>query len=264
MTRPGMPRCLARLAWLVAGLQFATTASASAEPSLRFDASTARQTRAWQRVARERLFEIMMGGSKPAAMPLAPRVLREEVTPDGLRLQEITFQSLPDRRVHAWIAVPQPTAGKVGAVLSLHGHGGTGEQVVRGEGLYWYGRALAGMGYVVISPDIGSHELQHTNWSLMGERAWDALRCLDYLETRPEVDRGRMAVAGLSLGGETTMYVAALDERVKAVCSSGWLTTISNMKRGHCPCWNFPGLEEHFDFADIFCLVAPRARGGDR
>jgi hypothetical protein len=30
------------------------------------------------------------------------------------------------------------------------------------------------------------------------------------------------------------------------------------MKRGHCPCWNFSGLEEHFDFADIFACVAPR------
>ena len=71
------------------------------------------------------------------------------------------------------------------------------------------------MGYVVIAPDVGQHELQHTNWSLMGERTWDALRCLDYLVTLPEVDADRLAVAGLSLGGETTMYVAALDERIK-------------------------------------------------
>lgn len=56
--------------------------------------------------------------------------------------------------------------GKVGAVLALHGHGGTGSQIMRGEGLYWYGRDLAEMGYVVISPDIGQHDLQHTNWKL--------------------------------------------------------------------------------------------------
>jgi hypothetical protein len=30
------------------------------------------------------------------------------------------------------------------------------------------------------------------------------------------------------------------------------------MKQGHCPCWNFPGLEQHFDFADIFSCIAPR------
>ena len=73
-----------------------------------------------------------------------------------------------------------------------------------------------------------------------------------------EVDPGRLAVAGLSLGGETTMYVAALDERLRLACSSGWLTTVANMKNGHCPCFNFPGLEATFDFADIFSCVAPR------
>ena len=92
----------------------------------------------------------------------------------------------------------------------------------------------------------------------MGERTWDALRCLDYVVTLPEVDPTRLAVAGLSLGGETTMYVAALDERLKLACSSGWLTTIANMKNGHCVCYNFPGLEENFEFSDIFACVAPR------
>ena len=86
--------------------------------------------------------------------------------------------------------------------------------MVRGQSLYWYGRALAASGLIVIAPDIGQHELQHPNWSLMGERTWDAWRCVDYLATRPEVDTNRLAVAGLSLGGETTMYVAALDERL--------------------------------------------------
>ncbi len=92
----------------------------------------------------------------------------------------------------------------------------------------------------------------------MGERVWDALRCVDYLVTVPEVDPARLAVAGLSLGGETTMYVGALDERLKLVCSSGWLTTFANMQNGHCPCFDVPGLAEHFDFADIFSCIAPR------
>jgi acetyl esterase/lipase len=173
-------------------------------------------------------------------------------------VEELSLRTLPDRRVHAWLARPQRLEGKAGGVLALHGHGGTGEQVVRGQSLYWYGRALAASGLVVIAPDIGQHELQQTDWSLMGERTWDAWRCVDYLVTRPEVDTNRLAVAGLSLGGETTMYVAALDERLRLACSSGWLTTVENMKHGHCPCWNFPGLEAHFDFSDIFACVAPR------
>ncbi len=200
-----------------------------------------------------------MGGSRPERVPLDARVLRRVESPtNNYVLEELTLQSLPDRRAHAWLARPAQPKGKVGAVLGLHGHVGTGEQVVRGTGLYWYGRALIERGYVVIAPDIGQHELQHTNWTLMGERIWDALRCLDYVATLPEVDPSRLAVAGLSLGGETTMYVAALDERLKAACSSGWLTTVANMKNGHCPCFNFPGLEENFEFSDIFACVAPR------
>jgi dienelactone hydrolase len=200
----------------------------------------------------------MMGGAEPARCPLDPKVVRRVEMPEGYVLEEITLQTLPDRRAHVWVGRPSKPSGKVGAVLALNGHGGTGDEVVRGRGLYWYGRAFLEMGYVVIAPDVGSHELQHPGWSLMGERTWDALRCLDHVVTLPEVDPERLAVAGLSLGGETTMYVAALDTRVKAACCSGWLTTVANMKNGHCPCFNFPGLEETFDFSDIDACIAPR------
>lgn len=251
--RPRLP--LAILALLLSGPLLA------AEPSrsLRFQAKTPEEARAWQAAARGKLFSLMMGGGEPERGPLDREVKQRVESPaDGYAIEEITLRTLPDRRVRAWVARPLRPAGKVGAVLALNGHGGDGEQVIRGTSLYWYGRALAEMGYVVIAPDIGQHELQHENWSLMGERTWDALRCLDYVATLPEVDPEKLAVAGLSLGGETTMYVAALDERIKLACSSGWLTTVANMKNGHCECFDFPGLEENFDFADIFACVAPR------
>lgn len=247
--------------WLGLGMLVGLPAAEAASVrSMAFQAASPAEATRWQRECRHKLFELLMGGAKPPRVALRPQRLRRlEVPAGGYVLEELSLQSLPDRRVHAWLAAPKNPRGKVGAVLALHGHGGGGEEVVRGQSLYWYGRALAEMGYVVIAPDIGQHELQHPNWTLMGERVWDALRCLDYVETRPEVDRRRLAVAGLSLGGETAMYVAALDERVRVACSSGWLTTVANMKNGHCPCFDFPGLEEHFEFADIFAAVAPRA-----
>jgi hypothetical protein len=248
-------RLLVAIIWLLT----ITGATAETAPTLHFQAKSAEQAQAWQRAVREKLFSLMMGGAQPQRVPLDAKVLRTiELPADRCVLEELTLQTLPDRRAHVWLARPLQPKGKIGAVLAINGHGGNGEEVVRGLSLYWYGRALIEMGYVVIAPDVGQHELQHTNWSLMGERTWDALRCLDYAVTLPEVDRNRLAVAGLSLGGETTMYVAALDERVKAACSSGWLTTVANMKNGHCPCFNFPGLEENFDFSDIFSCVAPR------
>jgi len=234
-------------------------AQADTPRAMRFEAQTPAEGRAWQNSVRARLFALMMGGAEPARAPVEVKVLRTIEQPASrCVLEEITLQTLPDRRAHVWVARPMRPKGKVGAVLALHGHGGNGEQIVNGTGLYWYGRALIDRAHVVIAPDIGQHELQHTNWTLMGERVWDALRCLDYVVTLPEVDPSRLAVAGLSLGGETTMYVAALDERVKLACSSGWLTTVANMNNGHCPCYNFPGLEENFEFSDIFACVAPR------
>ncbi|MCX6927677.1 MAG: acetylxylan esterase, partial [Verrucomicrobia bacterium] len=227
--------------------------AAEAVPAMRFDAHTPTEARAWQEAARTRLFALLMNGHQPERGPLDPKVLRTiEVPANPCVLEELTLQTLPDHRAHVWLARPTQPKGKVGAVLALHGHGGSGEQIVNGTGLYWYGRALVDRGFVVISPDIGQHELQHADWTLMGERIWDALRCIDYVITLPEVDSTRLAVAGLSLGGETTMYVAALDERLKLACSSGWLTTVANMKNGHCVCYNFPGLEQQFDFSDIF------------
>lgn len=227
--------------------------------SQRFAAQTPAEARQWQARARETLVRLMMGGARPAPVPLGAKLLGHE-QPAGrpFHLEEWSIQTLADRRAHAWVAIPKARLRKAPGVLALHGHGGSGEQVIRGESFYWYGPKLAELGCVVIAPDIGQHTLQHTNWSLMGERTWDTLCCLDYLVSRPEVDPDRLAVAGLSLGGETAMYVAALDTRVQAACSSGWLTTIQNMKRNHCPCWHFPGLESHFDFADVFACVAPR------
>lgn len=234
-------------------------ASPAGERLLRYSVGTAAATRTWQRTVRRKLYELMMGGGEPRRCPLNAKVLqRVEPTGSPYVLEEVTIQSLPGRRAHLWMAIPRTSGARRPVVLAIHGHGGTGEQVVRGQGLYWYGKALAEMGYVVVAPDVGSHELQHKTWSLMGERVWDCIRALDYAAERPEADPRRMAVCGLSLGGETAMYVGALDLRVQAVCSSGWLTTVANMRQGHCPCYDFPGLAEHFDFADIFACIAPR------
>jgi hypothetical protein len=232
---------------------------AVAAPALHFRASNADDARTWQQEARRKLFSLMMGGTEPARVGLDAKIQRQiPVQGASYMLEETSLQTLPDRRARVWVGRPVSPKGKVGVVLALNGHGGSGEQIVHGQGLYWYGRALLEMGYLVVAPDIGQHELQHTNWCLMGERTWDALRSLDYALSLPEADSKRVAVAGLSLGGETTMYVAALDERVQLACSSGWLTTVANMKNGHCPCFNFQGLEENFDFSDIFACVAPR------
>lgn len=94
--------------------------------------------------------------------------------------------------------------------------------------------------------------------TLMGERFWDLRRCLDYLHSRGDVDAARIGCGGLSLGGEMAMWLGALDERVAATVSCGFLTTMDQLEQGHCPCWKFDGLRQLVDWADVYALVAPR------
>jgi len=68
-------------------------------------------------------------------------------------------------------------------------------------------------------------------------------------------DRG---CAGLSLGGKMAMWLGAMDERIAAEVSAGFLTTMDAMEQNHCMCWKFDGLRELVDYADIYSLTAPR------
>ena len=114
-------------------------ALAQAAPALSFKAQSADDARAWQRTARQRLFALMMGGQEPARCPLDAKVLRRIELPGGSgTLEELTLQTLPDRRAHVWLARPTVPTGKIGAILALNGHGGSGEQVAALD----YGNAL--------------------------------------------------------------------------------------------------------------------------
>ena len=67
------------------------------------------------------------------------------------------------------------------------------------------------------------------DWTKLTRRAWAASRCVDYLLTRPEVDGRRIALAGHSRNGKTSLIAAALDARISAVISS------SSGAGGACP-----------------------------
>jgi hypothetical protein len=92
----------------------------------------------------------------------------------------------------------------------------------------------------------------------MGERLWDLMRCVSYLETLPQVNKAKIGCGGLSLGGEMTMWLAAMDIRLAAANSDGFLTVMDQLEKNHCMCWKFPGLRDLADFADIYALIAPR------
>lgn len=102
----------------------------------------------------------------------------------------------------------------------------------------------------------------HSGFTWGGVLAWDDIRTVDYLQTRPEVDPNRIACAGLSVGGWRTVFLAGLDPRIKAACVVGWMTSLRYLIPHHeiytVPAAMIPGLLDYLDYPDIATLAMPR------
>lgn len=89
----------------------------------------------------------------------------------------------------------------------------------------------------------------------------DDIRTVDYLVTRPEVDPNRIGCVGVSFGGHRSLFLGGLDERIKAACVTGFLSTVRPMIRQHLDTHSFvhfiPQLHRHLDLPDVVGLRAP-------
>jgi len=139
-----------------------------------------------------------------------------------------------------------------------------------------YGEALALEGYAVLSIDMwGSGERRGRSldelfklmiWHdrvLWGMMVYDSLRAVEYLVSRDDVDAGRIATLGLSLGSTMAWWTAALDPRVKVCVDICCLTDYQALIRtrglmAHGVYYYVPGLLNHFTTAAINALIAPR------
>lgn len=185
------------------------------------------------------------------------------------------------RRGHAYLAVPSGESHtRRPAVLALNGHFGSAWKVMDpDDSLFWYGDSFARRGYIVMALDVshraygddptggnGPHPAIaapgfDSDWEEDGERVWSAMRAVDYLLSRPDVDPSRLIVAGLSMGGEVASLLAAMDTRVKLAVSSGYSPDFSVMAwNGNHDCWewNHADIREYLDMSDYYALIAPR------
>ena len=108
------------------------------------------------------------------------------------------------------------------------------------------------------------HFLKAQLWglNLTALNLWDDMRGVDYLQSRAEVDPDRIGVVGLSFGGTRTMYLGAMDERLKAVDISCYLTSFLQYalrQNNFCGSQFLPGILNWAEVADVCALVAPRA-----
>lgn len=218
------------------------------------------QAIAWQKQVRADLFKVLM------LEDLLSHAIPFHETPVSstgkgkYELRELEINSTPGRRIRVVLAVPAAVNERSPAVVCIHGHGGNRNTPYDRSSVYkGFATALAEAGAVTISTDVGQHKVYEDGRTLMGERLWDVMRCVDYLVSMKEVDSSRIGCAGLSLGGEMAMWLGAMDERVAATVSAGFLTTMDQMEKNHCMCWKFPGLRERVDWTDVYSLIAPRA-----
>jgi dienelactone hydrolase len=243
--------------------------------TMRYKSGTAEQTTAWQNDLRAKLFKLLkLDDLLPDLNKLTfdAKEIRTWEMP-GYTVKEMSIRSTPGRMMEIVLTIPKEGKGPFPAVVCIGGHSSTKFSPYTngqafgplpadksdGSPLYkGFAADLAKDGFVTISTLVSQHEIYEKDRMLMGERLWDLMRCVSYLESLPTVDKSRIGCGGLSLGGEMTMWLAAMDTRIAAADSDGFLTVMDQMEKGHCMCWKFDGLRELVDYADIYALIAPR------
>lgn len=189
-------------------------------------------------------------------------------------VEKLHFQPIPGCRVAANLYRPRDAAGRLPAVIYVCGHAQRSKCWYQ-EHARWFGTH----GYVGIILDaiqIGEntgfhHGTYHKGWwhwvsqgyTPAGVEVWAAMRALDYLESRPDVDPGRVGITGNSGGGTVSWFTGAADPRLRVVVPSCQTGTVYQHVRdrtvdGHCDC-SFWVNTAGWDFPDVAALIAPRA-----
>lgn len=196
-------------------------------------------------------------------------------------VEKLHFQSMPGLYVTGNVYVPKNLRGRAPAILYVCGHSQQVENKVsygNKTGYQHHGAWFARHGYVCLTIDTiqlgeiqGLHHGTHREgmwwwnsrgYTPVGVEAWNSIRALDYLQSRPDVDPEKLGMTGRSGGGAYTWFTAALDERVKVAVPVAGITDLRNhvvdgCVAGHCDCM-FLVNTHRWDYAKLAALLAPR------
>jgi dienelactone hydrolase len=225
--------------------------------------------------------QLVMGEmpSDDRRVPLNMRVLESVELPSYTR-KKITFAVEKGDRLPAYLLVPKGLRGKAPAMLCLHPTTPLGKAMVVDLGdkpNRQYAEELASRGYVCLAPDypgfgdydIDCYELGYESATMKG--IWNHSRCVDLLQSLPEVAPERIGAIGHSLGGHNSLFVAVFDERVRAVVTSCGFNSFPKYYEGDLTGWSHRGYmpriadvygkdpaQMPFDFTEILAAIAPR------
>jgi dienelactone hydrolase len=214
---------------------------------------------------------------RPDLKPVVTGTLEEA----DFKVEKLYFQALPKLYVTANLYLPKKLERPAPAILYVCGHSRVitnGVSCGNKAGYQRHGAWFARNGYVCLMIDtvqLGEIQGRHhgtfsdgqwwwnsRGYTPAGVEAWFGIRALDYLCSRPEVDKDRIGMTGRSGGGSYTWTVAALDERVKVAAPIAGITDLRNQVvdgsiEGHCDCMFFLNTYR-WDFPQVAALVAPR------
>ncbi|MBS1824395.1 MAG: dienelactone hydrolase family protein [Acidobacteria bacterium] len=230
-------------------------------------------------------------GELPPRPPVSQvRVVAKE-NRDGYTLEKFVFFNGVDTEVPGYIAIPTQRSGRLPAILTMHGHSSSKENMFGQQPTSQFvSEELVKNGFVVLGIDnyfngerkgkgpAGTMEtmargadqemslfklnlwLGRTLWGMMLR---DEQIALDYLASRPEVDANRIGAQGMSMGSTRAWWLAAIDERIKAVVGVACFTRYEDLiatrnLRAHGIYYFVPGLLKHFDSEGVMALLAPR------
>ncbi|HVK13964.1 MAG TPA: prolyl oligopeptidase family serine peptidase [Gemmataceae bacterium] len=239
-------------------------------------------------VLRQQLLEMLGLWPLPQRTDLKATVTGKVETPK-FTVEKLHFQSMPGLYVTGNLYVPKPAPTKAPTVLYVCGHGNFvkdgisyGSKVPYQHHPAWF----AEHGYVALVIDTlqlseipglhhGTYREKMWWWHTLGYtpagvECWNAMRALDYLETRPEVDARRIGVTGRSGGGAYSWWIAATDDRIQCAIPVAGIADLQahlnegypgrlekGVIAGHCDCM-FMTNTYRWDFATVAALVAPR------
>ena len=229
---------------------------------------------------RRQLQEMLGLWPMPERTDLKP-VITGKLEQEDFTVEKLHFQALPKLYVTANLYLPKKQERPVPAILYVCGHGRTmtnGVSCGNKAGYQRHGAWFGRNGYVCLVIDtvqygeiMGRHRGTYSDgrwwwnsrgYTPAGVEAWFSIRALDYLCSRPEVDKERLGMTGRSGGGAYTWTVAALDDRVKVAAPVAGITDLRNQVvdgciEGHCDCMFFPNIYR-WDFPQMAALIAPR------
>lgn len=263
------------------------------EPELRFRGQTQADWQAWRESAQQKYMELL--GPFPKRVPLAAEV--EYAVEDGDLIRErVILDSEEYMSVPCQVLRPKAMAadGRNAAIVCLHGHTVVGKDGVAGmrsspvhlanikDHNNNYAEQMARAGFLTIAPDLRGFgerrdgpapfpgrdpcNVDFVKGAILGIytltlNIWDIKCCIDYLETRPEVDKSRIGMMGLSLGGAMTTFATAAEPRIRAADIMGYVNPWKGFglrDANFCGSQIVPHIYRYLDTDDIAGLIAPR------